>query len=249
MMNSMNALEINGGRVDQGKVAKLTLSTTESGYADAQLDDYHGFRRKDFRWQPGCEMTLKARFSHDRGDLAGTAGFGFWNAPFGDPSYRWPALPQASWFFYASHLSDLPFAHEGPGRGWFVSTIDSRQAKAVVLAPLTPFLVILNNVSRLRRSIWPFLRRQLKISYRALDIDMASWHSYRLCWTEEKCEFWVDERRVYKTSFSPNGPMGFVCWIDNQYLVAKPTGAFRWGTIPIESEQWLEISGFFISQL
>jgi hypothetical protein len=249
MMNSMKALEINGGRVDHGEVVKLTIPASESSYADAQLDDYHGHRRKDFRWHSGCELTLRARFSHEKGEIVGTAGFGFWNAPFGDPSYRWPALPKASWFFYASNHSDLPFAPQGPGRGWFVSTIDGYQAKAIVLAPFAPFLIILNNVPRLRRTIWPFIRRQLKISYRNLDLDMASWHSYRLSWTKDNCEFWVDEQQVYMTSFSPSGPMGFVCWIDNQYLVAKPTGAFRWGTIPLEAEQWLEISDLDISSL
>lgn len=249
MTYSMNELEINGGRVDHGEVLKLTLAANVSSYADAQLDDYHGHRRKDFRWQPGCELTLKARFSHADGEIVGTAGFGFWNAPFGDPSYRWPALPKACWFFYASNHSDLPLAAQGPGRGWFVSTIDSTRANAIVLAPFAPFLIILNNVPRLRRTIWPFIRRQLKISHRNLDLDMASWHSYRLSWKEDECEFWVDERRVYTTSFSPRGPLGFVCWIDNQYLVAKPTGKFRWGTNPLDSEQWFEISELDISIL
>ena len=73
--------------------------------------------RRDFPHFPGTELSLRARFSHPANTLKGTAGFGFWNAPFGDPTVRWPALPQATWFFFASEPNDLPFAESGPGQG------------------------------------------------------------------------------------------------------------------------------------
>ncbi len=246
MKNSMRVSEINGGRVEHGEIERLVLPSVGTGYSDAQIDDYGGLGRKAYRWRPGTVLELRARFSHKAGELVGTAGFGFWNAPFGDPTIRWPALPKAAWFFYASDHSDLPLARKGPGRGWFVSTIDSTQTEAIILAPFAPLLIVLNNVPPLRRTLWPFIRKRLRISYRQLDTELDSWHSYRLCWMEDRCEFWVDGDCIYQTLSSPNGPLGFVCWIDNQYLIAKPTGRIRWGTIPVKSEQWLEISEFKI---
>jgi hypothetical protein len=35
--------------------------------------------------------------------------------------------------------------------------------------------------------------------------------------------------------------LGFVCWIDNQYLVLTVRGRFRWGKIPVVREQELVV--------
>jgi hypothetical protein len=235
-------LEINGGRVENGETIRLVLPAGVDGYADAQIDDYGGRRRREYLWRQGTRLELRARFSGQMGEMVGTAGFGFWNAPFGDPTIRWPALPKAAWFFYASDRSNLPLASHGAGRGWFASTIDSTRAEALIMAPFAPIFIILNNSSRLRRILWPFIRNRLRMSYKELAIDMDGWHSYRLCWMEERCEFWVDETCFLRTDYSPYGPLGFVCWIDNQYLVATPSGRFRSGTLSLSTEQWLEIS-------
>lgn len=242
MIPFLRHLEINGGRVEQQDTVRLVLPAGVDGYADAQLDDYGGRQRKDYLWHPGTQLELRSRFSHKIGQMVGTAGFGFWNAPFGDPTVRWPALPKAAWFFYSSDRSNLPLAPSGPGRGWFASTIDASRVDALIMAPFAPFLVILNNSSKLRRKIWPHIRHRLKISYQKIDAAMEDWHSYRLCWMEDRCEFWVDGNRVLRTSFSPNGPLGFVCWIDNQFLIATPSGRLKWGTQTVPREQWLEIS-------
>ena len=114
MGSSFRRLEINGGRVVGDAGCELSLNRSDTGYADAQLDDYGGLKRRDYPWRQATRMDLRAKFSHPEDELVGTAGFGFWNAPFGDPSARWPALPQASWFFFASQPSDLPFPETGP---------------------------------------------------------------------------------------------------------------------------------------
>jgi len=242
MMHALRKLEINGGRVDQGDTYQLVLPEISEGYTDAQLDDYGGLRRKNYLWRQGTRMELRARFSHTTGELVGTAGFGFWNAPFGDPNVGWPALPKAAWYFYASNESNLPLTLRGAGRGWFASTLDSTRAEALVLAPLAPFIILLNNISRVRSLLWPFVRNRLEISFQEVPVEIDEWHSYRLCWMDDRCEFWVDGESTHRTTFSPGGPMGFVCWIDNQYLVATPSGRFSWGSIPVAKKQWLEIS-------
>jgi hypothetical protein len=149
-------LEMNGGFVETGPALRLVLPPVAAGYADAQVDDY-GLpsvkRRRDYLWQPGVRLSVKARFSHEAGALRGTAGFGFWNAPFGDPTVRWPALPQAVWFFYASAPSDLPLALSGPGQGWFAATIDAGQRSALALAPTAPLVLLLHQLPPLRRRL------------------------------------------------------------------------------------------------
>jgi hypothetical protein len=167
-MDAFRKLEINNGRIENHLPGqyKLVLPGAAKGYADAQIDDYGGRKRGDYPWRPGTRMELRARFSHGADDLIGTAGFGFWNAPFGDPTVPWPTLPQAAWFFYGSPPSDMPLAVEGPGRGWFASTVDARSGRALALIPAAPLALLLNQFGPLRRRIWPPVRERLGITFR-----------------------------------------------------------------------------------
>jgi hypothetical protein len=246
---ALQPLELNGGYVLQGPTHRLVLPAGVTGYADAQLDDYRGRRRSHYLWRPGTTLTLQARFSHPANELHGTAGFGFWNAPFGDPTVRWPALPRAVWFFFASEPSDLPLRREGHGRGWFVSTIDAAGPAALALAPFAPLVLLLNQVRALRRLVWPWIRRKLKISFHPLELDMTVWHEYGLDWLPEGCRFWVDGADVAHTLFRPRGPLGFVCWMDNQHLVATPGGRFAWGVLQPPESQWLEVRGLRLATI
>ncbi len=241
-------LELHGGVVTGGPTYTCWLPPVADGYADAQLDDYGlgmkeqaGHGRSPFRWSPGIHLSLRARFSHDSDQLVGTAGFGFWNAPFGDPSVRRPALPQATWFFFASPPSDLPLAEEGPGRGWFAATLDAGWGTAVSLMPISPIILLLNRLPALRKRLWPSVRRRLGISFAPITAVMTAWHSYELLWLPTGCRFVIDGETILRTAHSPRGPLGFVCWLDNQYMVATCDGRFRWGVLPTVQTQWLEI--------
>lgn len=235
-------LELNGGHVEGDPPRRLILPPTGPGYADAQFDDYAGRGgRRHLPWRPGVTMQLAARFSHDADGLRGTAGFGFWNAPFGDPSVGGIALPQATWFFFASAPSDLPFSEGRPGRGWFAGTVDAATPRALSIAPLAPLALLANQIGSLRRTIWPAIRRRLAISHAVVDAPMSAWHSYELRWGTDGCRFLVDGRLVLDTPHAPHGPLGFVCWIDNQYLVLTPRGRLAWGVLATSATQWLEI--------
>ncbi|MEZ4641377.1 MAG: hypothetical protein R3E31_01310 [Chloroflexota bacterium] len=236
-------LALNGGHVLQEDAYwRFVLPPITKGYADAQIDDYGLYhRRRFYPWQQGVRLSLQARFSHSAGILKGTAGFGFWNAPFGDPTIRWPALPQAVWFFYASAPSDLPLALQGAGRGWFVATLDATTFSAVSLVPLAPLLLLLNQNQHLRSYIWPMIRQRLGISYAPLAVDMTAWHHYALDWQGAGCSFYVDEALIWQTPFSPRGPLGFVCWLDNQYMVAQVNGRFASGTLPLSATQYMDV--------
>jgi hypothetical protein len=246
-------LEINSGCLTDAPNWRFQLNPISGGYADAQIDDY-GLRkgrnrrqsRRSFPWQKGVRLRLCARYSHDEAALLGTAGFGFWNAPFGDPTVRWPALPQAVWFFYASEPTSLPLPLKGPGRGWFASTIDATSWPALGMIPAAPLVLLLNQIPQLRKRIWPVVRRRLNISFAPIFTPMTVWHAYELLWQENGSTFLVDGKRILKTNFSPRGPLGFVCWLDNQYLSLELNGRFRWGTLPIQEKQWLEVADLAI---
>jgi hypothetical protein len=93
----------------------------------------------------------------------------------------------------------------------------------------------------MRRRLWPRVRRRLNISFAQLPVSMVEWHDYHLEWRSGGCRFTVDDQPYLETSFSPRGPLGFVCWLDNQFMVATPQGRLTWGTRPIAQPQWLEV--------
>lgn len=242
-------LELGGGKIIGKRPffaapMRLEIPIKDSGYCDAQLDDYGLVQngRKYYPWQVGVELKVKARFSHSADQLQGTAGFGFWNAPFGDPTVKWPALPQAVWFFFGSPPNDLPLNLDGAGHGWFASTLDATTRRAKWMIPLAPIVLLLNQNGRLRSKIWPWVQQRLGISFAPIDVDLMSWNQYHLQWLETGCKFWVNGRLILETPHTPKGPLGFVCWIDNQYMIVTNRGRLGWGTLSLEEPQWMEIS-------
>ena len=246
-----------GGRIeaiDDG--ARLILpSAVASRYADAQLDDYAGLRhaglrRRDFPHRPPVSLLLRARFSHDnrpsrppdfQPSLIGTAGFGFWNNPFGAQS-RIPAPPRALWFFYASPPSDMALALGVPGFGWKAASIDASRPSALALAPFAPIVMLLCRRPRLYRALWHRVQRTLGISECRLPHAMTDWHVYELEWRRDGARWRIDGETAQETDRAPRGPLGFVAWIDNQYAVVTPRGKLGSGLLDAPFEQWLEIA-------
>lgn len=242
MLASLRQVALNGGQVLPGPTWRLLLPPTPVGYADAQVDDYGGRPRRAYPWRPGARLTVTARFSDSAENLRGTAGFGFWNAPFGDPTTRWPTLPQTAWFFFGSYPTDLPLAPVGPGRGWFAATLDAAAPSALALLPIGPLLALAQQWPPARRRLWPWIQRRLGIRFQQLPEDMRAWHTYTLAWEPRACHFAVDGREILVTDCAPRGPLGFVAWFDNQFLAVTPTGRSRSGVLATTDAQWLEIS-------
>jgi hypothetical protein len=219
----------------------INNETSAGRYSDAQIDDYQGLPRRRFRWRPPLKMTVRARFSHDIGELVGTAGFGFWNDPFWMTGRRMPALPRAVWFFYASPPSNMKLTLDTAGHGWKAATLDAVRMSFLVLLPTAPLAVPLMRVKSLYRRLWPPAQRAIGVSEAELELPMTEWHTYVIDWGTRQARFNVDGELTLESESSPGGPLGFVMWLDNQYAVVTPWGSFGYGLVESAERQWMEV--------
>jgi hypothetical protein len=244
----------NGSLEPTGSSLRLVNTDASAGhYTNAQIDDYQGLPRRALKWRAPLRMTVRARFSlpagNDSAGIEGTAGFGFWNDPFMMTGARVPTLPRAIWFFYASRPSNMKLDPATPGYGWKAATIDTMRPVALLLAPLAPLAVLLMNLRPIYRAFWPTVQRSLCIKESTVDAEMTEWHSYVIEWRREQAQFAVDGIAVLENAPSPWGPLGFVMWLDNQYMVVTPWGRFRWGLLDIPGRQWMEVDRLTIERL
>ena len=233
------------GRSDAA-IRFTNTDTTSDDYTNAQIDDYQDLPRRRFPWRPPLRLTVRARFSHPEGELRGTAGFGFWNDPFLMTQRRIPTLPRAVWFFYASPPSDMKLDLDAPGQGWKAATVDALRPTALLLAPIALPGALLMNWRPLYRTLWPPIQRALNVEEVGLDVAMTEWHTYVLEWGEERSAFSIDGEAVLQHAPSPWGPLGFVMWLDNQYMMVKPWLRFGWGLLDAPGCQWLEVDRLVI---
>lgn len=228
----------------------VNVDTSPGEYTNAQIDDYQGLPRRRFPWRPPLKLTVRARFSHPSGDgamgLNGTAGFGFWNDPFLMTDRRVPTLPRALWFFYSSPDSGMKLDLSVPGHGWKAATIDALRPLAFLLVPLAPPAALLMNLRPLYRVLWPLIQGALNIRESATNVPLTEWHTYVIEWGVEHATFSVDDKPVLDSAPSPRGPLGFVMWLDNQYMIVKPWGRFGWGLLETPGRQWLEVDRLLI---
>lgn len=236
-----------GGKLDQtGPLAwHMEIPAGPAGrYRWAQLDDYVHSSRPEFANQQPMTLALRARVSAR--DLPGTWGFGLWNDPFsaglgiGGTARRLPTLPNAAWFFHASPPNYLAFRDDHPAQGFLAATFSSAPVHPWVLAPMLPGLLLL-----LWRPTARWVRRMatrvIEEDSARLDLDVTTWHDYRLDWGSKTCRFWVDGRLCLETPVSPRGRLGLVIWIDNQYAALDPDGSLKYGTLETSGETWLEV--------
>jgi hypothetical protein len=224
-----------------GLVRFVLEGASRRRYSDSQIDDYQHLPRRRFPWRPPLELTVRARFSHPAGTLLGTAGFGFWNDPFVMSGARMPALPRALWFFYGSPPTNIKLDLAVPGWGWKAATIDSLGGRQLAIAPLGPVAALLMNIPRVYQALWPRIQRVLRVREAAVPATMTDWHTYQLRWCGDETHFTVDGGVVLEHAPSPRGPLGFVMWLDNQYMVVTPQGRARWGRLDVPQRQWMEV--------
>ncbi|MFN8377685.1 MAG: family 16 glycosylhydrolase [Anaerolineae bacterium] len=237
--------EVGAGRVSYEDIGVRMAVHPNDGtrYSNAQVTDY-GFKARahtfNFRWQPPLRMTVRARTTASGDKLHGTAGFGFWNHPFSPDVQRFPRLPRAIWFFFASPPSNMALAQGVPGRGWKAAQIDAAGPGLLALAPLTPFAALAYRSRRLYDRWFPPLQRAMRIEERSLDLAiMADWHTYVIEWRRDGARFIVDDETVLETDSAPRGPVGFVAWMDTRWAVVTPQGHLGFGLTPVAETQAL----------
>jgi hypothetical protein len=244
-----------GALLHSAPTLRFTVTGPRStSYSNAQLDDYRGLSRRRFPWRPPLQLSVRARFSSSEPALQGTAGFGFWNDPFLMTEPRLPALPRAIWFFYASPPSNMKLDWQVAGHGWKAAVVDASRTPALLWLPLAPILVPLMNLTALYRRLWPSIQHTLRICEALLRVDMTQWHTYVLDWDVEQSTFSLlkddnPRQEVILKAPSPRGPLGFVMWMDNQYLIVTPWGKLRWGLTESPGQQWMEVDWFKIEPL
>ncbi len=203
-------------------------------YRLAQLDDYAALPRKDFPWRPPLTLNLEVRVSEK--DIPGTWGFGFWNDPFslslglGGSTHKFPALPNAAWFFHASPENYLSLRNDLPANGLLAATFKSPTWPSALLAlgiPLLPFLAW-KTAARLSRRLG---RRIVHQDATQINCDLKKWQQYALTWVHDTVSFFVNGENVFETGFTPNSRLGFLLWIDNQYAAFPPNGRLAYGTL------------------
>lgn len=220
-------------------------------YVVAQLDDYHGLPRRAFPWRSPCTLELRARISAD--GLPGTWGFGLWNDPFsfslglGGAARRFPALPNAAWFFYASSPNYLSFRDDLPAQGFLAATFRAPKFPPALLALASPGLALgtLSATTRLLRRLLRGLIRQ--DAFLVPVTSLTDWHHYRLAWLAGLVTFAVDGEEIFSTAISPHGPLALVLWIDNQFAAFPPNGRIAFGSLPLSSPAHLDLAGIRIS--
>jgi len=224
----------------------LANRSDASGYQNAQLDDYRTATGLELRWRPPLRLTVSASAAPM---IAGTAGFGFWNSPISPLGHVLPRPPAALWFFHAAPPSDLALARGTPGHGWKVASIDLTDVRAWRWAPLAPLVALANRWPALEARVWPRVERALGIAERAIAAPAATPQRFVLEWHEHGARAFVDERPVFTSDCAPCGPLGFVAWVDTQWMIASRHGRFGWGIHRLDRPQWLQLHHVTIEPL
>ncbi|MFC1975312.1 family 16 glycosylhydrolase [Chloroflexota bacterium] len=98
------------------------------------------------------------------------------------------------------------------------------------------------NISWLYRIFWPIGQRAINVSEALLTTDMTEWHTYIIDWQQKTARFYVDGEMVLNCQTASRGPLGFVMWLDNQYMEVTPWGRFKYGLLDAPGQQWMEVS-------
>lgn len=252
MMDKTNIVNIHPKTTPKAKITSLEpgnwhleIPAGSSGsYRLAQLDDYSALPRSKFPWNPPVSLSLKARASSH--NIPGTWGFGFWNDPFSislgvrGSERRLPALPHCAWFFMASSPNHLSIYDHIRGEGNLAGVFASLNLPGLIFVPLLALfpMFLIPPVSRLLRK-WS--RCFIKQDAMPFTLDLKGWHEYQIHWDTSQVNFFLDDREIFETPLTPQGPLGLVIWVDNQFASWMADGKIRMGTIKNPQPAWIEL--------
>lgn len=227
----------------------LGLQSDEANttYHNAQITEYAP-TQKDFQFRAPLTLKVQAYSSLHPNNMKGTAGFGFWNHPFSPDQKGW-GLPQTLWFFFSGSQSNMALAKDVAGNGWKTATMDAKRGLARVLLPLAPLAMPLMRVKSLYNALYPIGQSALGVSEAVLDAELLqSLHTYEIEWRKNGAIFRIDDEIVHQTNHAPQGALGFIAWMDNQFAIVTPQGHLQMGLVPVEKTQSLVIEKIEISE-
>jgi hypothetical protein len=196
-------------------------------------------------------MSVEARASHDA--PVGTLGFGFWNDPFSTgfgeagAGNLLPAPPRAAWFFYNSPHGALQLGPGAGSSGWRAMCLSLPGLAGPFFLPLAAAGLALTCLPGMRTWVIQTAWKWMNLKEEWISDPLSAWHTYELIWERDFTEFRINGKTILRSTFSPSGPLGFIAWIDNQFATFTPTERVRFGIIPTETAQWLELKDLQIS--
>jgi hypothetical protein len=84
--------------------------------------------------------------------------------------------------------------------------------------------------------------RRLCAAEKLIDLEMTSWHEYRLDWTSFEVVFSADGIELLRSEKPPALPLGFVAWVDNNATTMGPGKDFSFERIAVSQRQWMELA-------
>jgi hypothetical protein len=98
-----------------------------------------------------------------------------------------------------------------------------------------------------------YLRRQAGRIIRqeaiTLQIEPTEWHSYEMTWKTDCIEFVVNGEEVFTTTVVPQGSLGLVIWVDNQYASISSSDRLGYGFLPNPEPAWIEIGDLRVAPI
>lgn len=206
-------------------ILRMCVGPTEAlYYSNAEIAD------GEFDELPWRYKTFEIRVRMV-GQHFGSAGWGFWNH-----SMRiGQSVP--IWFIYLRAYGRYPL------QGFFIQVVN-------VFLPVKLFA----GISRLYYGLklFPWLAPIKILSRRPLvqDLDLQEWHTYKIRWTRESVEFYIDGRKIATMGWAPNANCRADVWIDNAVFTPQrgdPGHVYRHVTQEIRTKTCLEVDWIRIS--
>jgi hypothetical protein len=213
--------------------------------SDAELSDYRLYERGTWPWRPPLRMTVRARSSDPTGALIGTMGFGFWNFTF-TTTDQVASSPQAVWFFYASPQSYMTLqGNPDLGHGWRAQVLNGPPEDELMMKIANWTWTKLHC---LRPLMYALAKHEMGEGEALIQASMVDWHTYRFDWLKDRVDFYVDDEPIYTVPTSPQGPLGFVAWLDNT-MMNMSEGRFSFSHLASPKSQSIEMSEVSIEHL
>ena len=93
------------------------------------------------------------------------------------------------------------------------------------------------------------LKRYIKENATQIRKEWVEWHHFEIAWLTDKVSFSIDGNICHESQIFPQGKLGLVIWIDNQYARFAPGESLKFGSLETLYETSMEIKDFEIKPI